>query len=93
MKTGSDVVDIISWDVAVVPRAWRVVVVVVVVVFPWWWPAHADARALPRPRLLVSVAVACKVLSAIKTHFVIFYRRHHDARPAGAREELVQGDA
>ena len=72
MKTGGDVVVIISWDVA---------------------PAHADARALPRPRLLVSVAVACKVLSAIKTHFVIFYRRHHDARPAGAREELVQGDA
>ena len=76
MKTGGDVVVVISWDVA---------------------PAHADARALPRPRLLVSVAVACpsavKVLSAIKTHFVIFYRRHLDARLAGAREELVQGDA
>ena len=69
MKTGGDVVVIISWDVA---------------------PAHADARALPRPRLLVSVEVACPLVLAIKAHLVIFYRRHLDARPAGAREELFK---
>merc|ERR1719359_1610814 len=41
MKTGGDVVVIISWDVA---------------------PAHADARALPRLRLLVSVAAVAATL-------------------------------
>ena len=91
MKTGSDVVDIISWDVAVVPRARRRVVVVVVV-FPWWWPAHADARALPRPRLLVSVAVAATLpaSSALETQFELSSRLHHDARPTAAREELFK---
>ena len=71
MKTGGDVVVIISWDVA---------------------PAHADARALPRPRLLVSVAVAATLpaSSALETQFERSSRRHLDARPAGAREELFK---
>ena len=71
MKTGGDVVVIISWDVA---------------------PAHADARALPRHRLLVSVAVAATlpVSSALETQFERSSRRHLDARPTGAREELFK---
>ena len=74
MKTGGDVVVVISWDVA---------------------PAHADARALPRLRFVISVAAPATLpaSSALETQFELSSRLHHDARPAGAREELVQGDA
>ena len=55
-------------------------------------PAHADARALPRPRLLVSVAVAATLpaSSALETQFELSSRLHHDARPTAAREELFK---
>ena len=66
----------------------------VVVIISWdVAPAHADARALPRLRFVISVATPATLpaSSALETQFELSSRLHHDARPAG--EELVQGDA